>query len=248
MPPLPFTPSLNATPREVALPIIGPGVIDAAEILFALALRVEADQCAAMGAAIFEGIDLAVHHPASRSPGCRRFSWCESRRVRVAPPQAPDSASSVRERSAAAPPGRRRRSETPNKAPASGPRRAAPARFMQHPASKSTVRRMRVSVPLLTSFDRAGTKMFEYRTSYSITNKLNASKNTVKANGCEQCVSRRAAMMDQRARLARDRQRGNGRPRQGAGDHRGVRDPRRAQRAPMPRAARRSPAPPRDAA
>src|ERR1700761_2162933 len=51
---------LEGDAAEIALPVIGPGVVDAAEILFALAVIVEADQRAAMGAAVLERIDLAV--------------------------------------------------------------------------------------------------------------------------------------------------------------------------------------------
>jgi len=45
---------------QVALPVVGPCVIDAAEILLALAVVVQTDQCAAMRAAVLEGIDLSV--------------------------------------------------------------------------------------------------------------------------------------------------------------------------------------------
>src|ERR1700744_2955277 len=51
---------LERDAAEVALPVVGPGVVDAAEILFALAVIVETDQRAAMGAAVLERIDLAV--------------------------------------------------------------------------------------------------------------------------------------------------------------------------------------------
>src|SRR5580704_14877874 len=45
---------------QVALPVVGPCVIDAAEILLALAVVVQTDQCAAMRAAVLERVDLAV--------------------------------------------------------------------------------------------------------------------------------------------------------------------------------------------
>src|SRR6202000_1791467 len=51
---------LEGDAAQIALPVIGPGVIDAAEILFALAVIVETDQRAAMGATVLERIDLAV--------------------------------------------------------------------------------------------------------------------------------------------------------------------------------------------
>ena len=50
---------LEGHARQVALQIIGPGVVDAGEALGCLALVVEADQRAAMGAAVLEGVDLA---------------------------------------------------------------------------------------------------------------------------------------------------------------------------------------------
>src|SRR5450432_105016 len=45
---------------QVALPVVGPGVIEAAEVLLALAVVVQTDQCAAMRAAVLEGVDLAI--------------------------------------------------------------------------------------------------------------------------------------------------------------------------------------------
>src|ERR1700748_3796232 len=51
---------LEGDAAEIALPVIGPGVVDAAEILCALAVIVETDQRATMGAAVLERIDLAV--------------------------------------------------------------------------------------------------------------------------------------------------------------------------------------------
>src|ERR1700742_2979209 len=51
---------LEGDAAQVALPVISPGVIDAAEILFALAVIVQTDERAAMGAAVLERIDLAI--------------------------------------------------------------------------------------------------------------------------------------------------------------------------------------------
>ena len=57
---LPLHAILERHSGQVALPVIGPGVIDAAEILFAFALRIQTDQRAAMRAAVLKGIDLAI--------------------------------------------------------------------------------------------------------------------------------------------------------------------------------------------
>src|SRR5580700_6757765 len=57
---LAFHPILERDAPEVALPVVGPCVIDAAEVLFALAVVVQTDQCAAMRAAVLESVDLAV--------------------------------------------------------------------------------------------------------------------------------------------------------------------------------------------
>src|ERR1700748_1635467 len=51
---------LERDAAQIALPVIGPGVVDAAEILFALAVIIETDQRAAMRATVLERIDLAV--------------------------------------------------------------------------------------------------------------------------------------------------------------------------------------------
>ena len=53
-------PSLNATPVRLPFQIVSPCVIDAAEIFFVGAVIVEANESAAMRAAVFEGVDLAV--------------------------------------------------------------------------------------------------------------------------------------------------------------------------------------------
>ena len=51
---------LERNAHQVALQVVGPCVIDAAEVLFAGAVIVEANQCAAMRAAVLESVDFAV--------------------------------------------------------------------------------------------------------------------------------------------------------------------------------------------
>src|ERR1700753_1595755 len=57
---LAFDAILEGDAAQIALPVVGPGVVDAGKILFALAVIVEADQRAAMVAAVFEGVYLTV--------------------------------------------------------------------------------------------------------------------------------------------------------------------------------------------
>ena len=59
MPPLPLTPWRNATEQQVAAQVVAPGVIDALEVLRRAAVF-QADQRAAMRAAVLEGAQLAV--------------------------------------------------------------------------------------------------------------------------------------------------------------------------------------------
>ena len=50
---------LEGDADQVALPVVGPGMVDAAEVL-GVAARLERDQGAAMGAAVLEGVELAI--------------------------------------------------------------------------------------------------------------------------------------------------------------------------------------------
>ena len=59
---LPLDPILERHSGQVALPVIGPGVIDAAEILGVAAL-LECDQGATMRTAVFKAIELTVRIP-----------------------------------------------------------------------------------------------------------------------------------------------------------------------------------------
>src|ERR1700744_3099545 len=68
---------LEGDAAQIALPVVGPGVIDATEILFALAVSVEADQRAAMRAAVFEGVDLAVIVPDHHDRGLADLGGAE---------------------------------------------------------------------------------------------------------------------------------------------------------------------------
>ena len=56
---LAFDAVLEGDADEVALPVVGPGVVDAAEVL-GIAARLERDQSAPVRAAVLEGVELAV--------------------------------------------------------------------------------------------------------------------------------------------------------------------------------------------
>ena len=53
-------PVFEGDARQVALRVVGPGMIDAGKILLSLAVRVEADQRASVRAAVLENIDFAI--------------------------------------------------------------------------------------------------------------------------------------------------------------------------------------------
>src|SRR5260370_27428044 len=57
---LPLHAVLERNALEVALPVVGPGMIDATEVLLALAVGIQTDQRTSMGTPIFEGVDLTI--------------------------------------------------------------------------------------------------------------------------------------------------------------------------------------------
>src|SRR5258708_12403254 len=57
---LPLHAVLERNALEVALPVVGPGMIDATEVLLALAVGIQTDPRTSMGTPIFEGVDLAI--------------------------------------------------------------------------------------------------------------------------------------------------------------------------------------------